>query len=227
MNIYNYHRVTGEFLSRSEAQPDPLDDKNFLVPAAATLIAPPEVGIAEAAIYDEVADCWSLVPDLRGKTFYFKASGQRIVIQDIGQTPEEGWTDQVPFDPDCVWVSDHWELPLPTLGDRKQDEIDRGYEIGMQALLAGYTPSQLLTFDKQEAEARAYLADSGAVTPYLDAATEAREISKIELAGKIVAKADSFSAASGALTGKWQRLRDEIITHRDSGDGGSLAAINW
>ena len=41
MDIYHYSRVTGELLGKGKADPDPLDKGNWLVPANATKVEPP------------------------------------------------------------------------------------------------------------------------------------------------------------------------------------------
>ena len=38
MNIFNYHQITQIYLSTTEADPDPMDHGNWLVPANATLM---------------------------------------------------------------------------------------------------------------------------------------------------------------------------------------------
>ena len=53
---------------------------------------------------------------------------------------------------------------------RKYAEINEGCQAALAALTATYPDRELLTFDKQEAEARAYLSDpSSATTPILTA----------------------------------------------------------
>lgn len=42
MDIYNFNPETGVFLGKSQADPDPLDAGNFLLPAFSTSIEPPD-----------------------------------------------------------------------------------------------------------------------------------------------------------------------------------------
>lgn len=41
MNIYNYDRDTGYYLGISQADPDPMNEGSWLIPAYATTVAPP------------------------------------------------------------------------------------------------------------------------------------------------------------------------------------------
>ncbi len=75
---------------------------------------------------------------------------------------------------------------------------------------ATYPQGEVSTFDKQESEAKAFIADNAADTPLLDALAANREIDKTELATRIVTKATAFSAASGAIIGKRQKLEDAL-----------------
>lgn len=86
MIIYNYHPITKEFVSSSEADPDPLEPGAYLIPANATEIVPP-LGIPaeHAAIFSPITG-WSVVPDLRGQTFY-DANRNAVVINTLGDAP--------------------------------------------------------------------------------------------------------------------------------------------
>ena len=61
-----------------------------------------------------------------------------------------------------------------------------------------------------EQEARAYLLDSNASTPFIDAICLARECDKSYLVAKIIEKADAYAVAVGTLTGIRQKLEKEI-----------------
>ena len=56
-----------------------------------------------------------------------------------------------------------------------------------------------------EQEARAYLLDSNASTPFIDAICLARECDKSYLVWKIIEKADAYAVAVGTLTGIRQK----------------------
>lgn len=92
----------------------------------------------------------------------------------------------------------------------KLSEINGAYETAIAALTPTYPDSERLTFDKQEAEARAYIADSNADTPLLSALAEGRGIDRAELVRRVIAKADAFSSASGLITGLRQRYEDML-----------------
>lgn len=89
-------------------------------------------------------------------------------------------------------------------------EVNAAYDEAVSALVATYPDAELLTFDKQEAEARAWLADSAADTPLIDALAAGRGMDKAELVSRIMKKADAFAVAVGFLTGQRQRYEDEI-----------------
>lgn len=89
-------------------------------------------------------------------------------------------------------------------------EINRAYEAATSALVSTYPQTELLTFDKQEAEARAWTADNSAETPLVDMLSEGRQMDKAELVRRILVKADAFALATGYLTGQRQRYEDMV-----------------
>lgn len=102
---------------------------------------------------------------------------------------------------------------LPELKDLKViklAEINTEYQKNIATLTPGYPDSEKLTFDKQEAEARAWLLDNTAHTPFIDALAAGRRMDKSELVQRIIAKADAFALASGSLTGQRQRYEDVL-----------------
>ena len=100
------------------------------------------------------------------------------------------------------------EPDLPELKTRKLNEINTAYQQAIAALTPTYPDDERLTFDKQEAEARAWLTDNTAPTPFVDALAAGRQMDKAELVSRIIAKADAFALASGSLTGQRQRYED-------------------
>ncbi len=80
MDIYHYHPISGEFLYQGTAEADPLDAGSWLIPAHATMLAPPaETG--KAAVWSEGG--WTLVDDHRGET-WFSGYGRPVEIAALG-----------------------------------------------------------------------------------------------------------------------------------------------
>lgn len=99
---------------------------------------------------------------------------------------------------------------LKSLKARKLTEINGSYQQAIATLTPTYPDDERLTFDKQEAEARAWLTDNTAPTPFVDALAAGRQMDKAELVSRIIAKADAFALASGSLTGQRQRYEDML-----------------
>lgn len=87
MNVYNYDPITKEFTSISKAQPSPLEDGIFLIPAFSTSIQPPMPGANEAVIFDDVTGGWTTIPDFRGVTYYMISDGAEVTF-NIGEKPD-------------------------------------------------------------------------------------------------------------------------------------------
>lgn len=62
-NTYNYDRDSFRYLSTSKADPDPLDEGNWLIPALATLVPVPVIPAGYSAIFDPASQTWSLSLD--------------------------------------------------------------------------------------------------------------------------------------------------------------------
>lgn len=112
--------------------------------------------------------------------------------------------------------------------NQKLDEINQACQSEFKALTDTYPAGEVSTFDKQETEARAYLNDNAALTPLLDALSLARGMDKAELVNRVIAKADVFSQASGAIIGKRQRLEDDLYALSvDTHTIEDVNAIQW
>jgi hypothetical protein len=125
-------------------------------------------------------------------------------------------------------VSQH-PTPPTAMGPKQEAlaRIDAAYRDAVSALKAGYPDDETRSWPMQETEARAWRQNPDTATPWLDAAANARGFSKAELAGRIMAHAASFAAAHGRLTGKRQKLRDQVIALGDNALKEQLDAIQW
>ena len=109
----------------------------------------------------------------------------------------------------------------PTLEEAKAGkltEINAACDAAIAALTASYPESELRTFDKQEAEARALLADPATSAPLLTQLAAERGISVLELAQRVQKKADAFTVASGCIIGQRQKYKDVLDAARTAED---------
>ncbi len=113
----------------------------------------------------------------------------------------------------------YWKLPERiVVDDRNLDEaralklavVARQCDAELKPIKAGYPVGEQQTWDKQEREAREFVADDQTPTPMLTALAEARGITVADLAARVIVKADAFSAYSGGVIGRRQRCEDEI-----------------
>lgn len=100
------------------------------------------------------------------------------------------------------------ELTLEELKSIKLYEINSAYDSATSSLVSTYPYTELLTFDKQEQEARAYSADHSASTPFLSGLAKARGITLDDLVGRVIKKSEAFAFAVATLTGQRQRYED-------------------
>lgn len=170
------------------------------------------------------------------------SAGIRVVQWDGTSGHLEFYSDVSPnlpinnIDAYQVYV-DAWSLPpeLPNLPEPPKAvliaaahaRINADYEAAVNQMISGYPANEIASWPKQEREARAWLLDNDNPTPWIDAAAEARGISKIDLITAIIGNADALAPAHGALTGKRQKLRDQIDALGANPTEAQLGAIQW
>ncbi|MBK5570102.1 tail fiber assembly protein [Ensifer sp. SSB1] len=122
MEIFNYHPMTGEFLSAGVADENQLDPSDPIVPGYATRVAMP-AGIADRVHVYRRPDGsvpqnwpegnWSLVPDYRRVAIYRTADGSEFEIGNefngLGELPQF-LTDMPRPTAAHVWSGDSWVL---------------------------------------------------------------------------------------------------------------------
>ena len=82
--LYHYNGNNNIYSKTTFAKIDPLEFKinkviKFLVPAKATEIKPPRHGKNKAALFHEKEQQWEVVADYRGKIYYDKNTGKKII----------------------------------------------------------------------------------------------------------------------------------------------------
>lgn len=103
-------------------------------------------------------------------------------------------------------------------------ELAVEYESRMSVIASSYPPSERESWPVQMQEAQALLADPQATTPWIDAAAQARGLSRQELATRIAAKNAAYRVVSGTLTGVRQAIEDQITAAGNNAQ--ALAAID-
>jgi len=122
MEIFNYHPLTGEFLSVGLADVNPLDPANPIVSAYATPTTPPTPGERSAAVYRDANGRapqnwpdgdWTLVPDYRAVPLFRTADGSSFELDaeysGLGDLPAF-LTDEPRPSAAHKWVADEWVL---------------------------------------------------------------------------------------------------------------------
>jgi len=123
--IYNYHPVTGEFLSESNARRDPRDAENYLIPAYAAEETPPLAVSGKARIYEKGK--WAYVADNRGKTIWkTDGAGESAIVTELGQVAS-GWTLKT-FVPQSTWNGSAWVLNRSLVIEKKREEVGAARE---------------------------------------------------------------------------------------------------
>ena len=205
MKLYKYDSVTKEYVGTIEAQKRP-NGKFITDVLNCTTIEPPIIKEKEALIWN--GESWDVLEDNRKK----------IGIEDSGTPywlPEDTWNSQPRYMtelgplPEGALLSPP-EKDIDTIRKEKLSEINGNYNSAVSALVSTYPKTELLTFDKQEKEARAYKEDSSIEIPFLSLLAKYREVDINVLVDKVILKADLFQDSVGKLTGLRQKYEDML-----------------
>ena len=215
--------AAGCYLYEQAAHALALQPDAYNIPAGAYIDAPPPA--PAGMIQRRTASGWETVEDHRKAALWLDHGTPYTFGEDHDGQTYDG------LGPLPVWLCTA-EPPAPPLSvadakARALAAINAGCEQAIAAISADYPASEVLSWPKQEAEARAYTADPGAPTPLLDALAAARSVGKAELAGRVIAKANAYAAYSGALIGRRQALEDALDALPADAAAEQIAAIVW
>ena len=105
------------------------------------------------------------------------------------------------------------EVTLPEAKAAKLSEINSACDAILNQAVASYPQSEILTFDQQVEEVKAYQQTGNpASAPLLSALAGARGISLDELCLRVITKRAQFSTLSGIIIGQRQHLEDVLDT---------------
>ncbi len=85
IRVFNLLDGTNEFIGESDAYIPP----HTGLPANSTDIAPPDIPVGFAAVFNADEMKWDLVEDHRGKTVYETKTGAAIYISELGSLPSD------------------------------------------------------------------------------------------------------------------------------------------
>jgi hypothetical protein len=181
------------------------------IPTGWTLSKPPSPVPQHAAVY--VADAWELRPDFRGQIIYDQSSANSETVSTIGPIPT-GWSLTPPPPP----------VTLDKAKGTKIDEINLRCTVLLDAVKAGYPNNEVLSWDKQESEARAYVVNNAVACPMLSALATGRGVPLADVVANVIQKADQFAVVSGQIIGTRQKYKDQINA---AADIATVNAITW
>ncbi|WP_304049103.1 hypothetical protein [Desulfovibrio piger] len=200
--VYGYDSE-GIFTHTEICSPDPLESAQkgeavWLMPTHTTAIEPPAPIEKHVRVFKN--GTWEQMEDNRGVKYWLPGDTWQTEphkMKDLGPLPDGATTERP-------------EKPFSQIKIDKLGEINALYQQAIATLTPTYPDDERLTFDKQEQEARAWMADKSASTPFIDALAVGRQMDKAELVKRIILKADAFALASGSLTGQRQRYEDML-----------------
>lgn len=115
---------------------------------------------------------------------------------------------------DCYEIVASPEIPETTLDEAKAaklSEINAACDRILNEAVRIYPDTEILSFDQQTVEAKAYRASGHAEeAPLLSALAKGRGLPLDELVHRVIAKHRAFSTLSGAVIGQRQALKDRL-----------------
>jgi len=127
-----------------------------------------------------------------------------------------------------AWVQPLGQEGNPTLTQAKGfklNELTNAFSTEVNAITSNAQDHEMVSWRKQEDEARAYTADNTVATPFIDAQVVTRQLeTKDELVAKIIANSDAYQVTYAGLLGKYQNLQKAIISANRVED---VEAIAW
>lgn len=127
MFVYNYSPLTGEYLSKEEADKSPLEVNVYLIPSHATVIAPPVTEGNQIACFADGK--WVVKCDFRRVDLWSKETAKKLSGVICSSLDEINATEKKPTG-DCVkWNAEHddWEADEGAVYAAAKSKADDDY----------------------------------------------------------------------------------------------------
>ncbi|BCR26630.1 hypothetical protein [Aquipseudomonas alcaligenes] len=222
MDIYCAHPLTREYLGPSSADPDPLEEGAWLIPAHAYADAPPAVPAGQAAQRSADGSTWELVADHRG-TIYSTATGEAQQHSELGELP----ADLTPLprpSADYQWTGTAWVLDadlqaanLLALQASLCAQIDAAADTARRAVAGD--PLRAVEYDRARLQAEQFAAAGyeGEV-PAMVAAWAINGRSPQQAADSILAEAAAYTHALELLRTTRLAAKEQVSTLMAAGE---------
>lgn len=138
-------------------------------------------------------EAWEQVENHKGQEGY--VNGDPFTVKDYGPLPD-GWS---------------YAPPPPTfqeVQDAKVTEINSGYESVMAYIQAGYPDKEVLSWERQATQARELQANANADALFVRSLAATKGVSAEEMAGRILANAESWEPVAAMLTAQRQMMEE-------------------
>lgn len=118
------------------------------------------------------------------------------------------------------------ELDLDMLRVMASEQIDAGAEMVRQQFL---TPGagQAMTYQRKEAEARSWIADKKAATPFLTAEADARGMTIAALVSEVIGNADAWTKIGAAIEGMRMGAKAAVAAAKTLGGIVDASKVKW
>jgi len=156
----------------------------------------------------------------------YRAAGYFVSVQQHGQPQELPACDAA-----AAELLATLDLPASEAAqlDAARAERAAAARIDADQLLAtlsvSYPEREVSSWPQQVKDAEAIQADETATTPLLDALASARGIDRVDLAARVLTKADAYAQASGVIIGARQRIEDLLEAAQDADAVGAIPAL--
>jgi hypothetical protein len=128
------------------------------------------------------------------------------------------------------WDGEQWTTPdrdLATVQAESRAVVRQEAEDLLRPLLDEYNEPERLSWDRQLEQARAFKADNTANTPMMDALASSRDLTRDQMADKIIGAADTFESQAGAILGLQQAAEDAAKNATTAEDAYKARNVDW
>lgn len=227
MKVYCAHPVTREYLGQGSADPDPLKNDEWLIPAHAYTDAPPAIADGKAAQRNEDGSAWLIVSDHRG-TVYDTRTGAAVEWRELGQLPEHLTKEPRPS-ASHNWLQGAWVLNPQAVHTTNVQNINHACEA---AITAGFQSDALGAPHQYSSQLDDQLNLTGAILRGLDMPYACRDEQgvkafRLHTAAQLRQVGDDFTLCKLQLLQHANELKQQLDLALAADDADAMALIRW